>query len=261
MGSSRVALITGGSRGIGAETARALAALGWSVAVVDRCSDDPALGYPMGTESELHAVAGECDGLAIVGDVRSSDDMRRAAADTVARFGGIDATVAAAGVIAGGEPLWETTDDSWRILFDTNVTGVMHTARAAVPAMLARPEPRSGRFVGVSSAIALKASPQLAGYSASKAAVIGLVRGLAADLADTGVTANVVQPGTTDTAVLAPSAEVYGLADASEFTQHQIDHRILEPAEVAATIAWLASAASSAINGAVIPVDAGMTAR
>ncbi len=259
--SGRVALVTGAARGIGAATARLLAEQGHEVVLVDRCSEDPALAYAMATPAELDEVAAECGGLAVVGDVRFSADMTDAVAHAVDRFGGLDVVVAAAGVIAGGESLWELPDEEWQVLVDTNLTGVMHTARAGVPALLARPEPRAGRFVAISSAIALKASPKLAAYSASKAGVIGLVRGLAADLANTGITANVVQPGTTNTAVLAPSAEVYSLTDPAEFTQHQVDERILDPRELAEAITWLASPASSAVNGAVIPVDAGMTAR
>lgn len=257
----RVALITGAARGIGAATAKLLAARGTKVVLVDSCTDNPALDYAMATKAELEAVATECHGLAVVGDVRSGTDMADAVAATLEQFGGLDVVVAAAGVIAGGEPLWEMPDSQWQVLVETNLGGVMHIAQAAVPAMLERPAPRSGRFVAISSAIALKASPKLAAYSASKAGVIGLVRGLAADLANTGITANVVQPGTTNTAVLPPSAAVYSLSDPAEFTQHQVDERILDPSEVAEAIAFLASPAASAMNGAVIPVDAGMTAR
>ena len=164
-------------------------------------------------------------------------------------------------MIAGGEPAWQLPESKWRALVDINLGGTLNLAQASVPAMLERTAPRRGRFIGVSSGIALKASPMLAAYSASKAGVIGLVRGLAADLADTGITANVVSPGTTDTAVLPPSAAVYGLSDGSEFAQHHIDHRLLAPEELGAAISWLLSPESSGITGAVIPVDAGMTAR
>jgi len=187
--------------------------------------------------------------------------LRRPFAAALEQFGGLDACVAAAGVLAPGRPAWEITADEWQITIDTNLGGVFNLARTAVPAMLERPEPRQGRFVAVSSAAALKATPQLAAYSASKAGVIGFVRGLAADLANTGITANVIQPGATRTTILDPSAAAYDLGSVDEFAAHHIDNRLLEPDEVAAAIGWLCSPAASAINGVVLPVDAGMTAR
>jgi NAD(P)-dependent dehydrogenase (short-subunit alcohol dehydrogenase family) len=99
----------------------------------------------------------------------------------------------------------------------------------------------------------------LAAYSAAKHAVVGLVRGAAMDLAAYGVTVNAVSPGSTRTAILEASASLYGLASAEEFAQQQPIGRLLEPVEVAAAIAWLCSPTSSAITGADIAVDGGMT--
>lgn len=256
-----VALVTGAARGIGAATARRLHADGWQLVLLDVCADDPALDYPMATEAELDRVARETRAIAHVGDVRDQAAVDAAAAEAVRAYGGIDAAVSVAGVLAGGDPLWELPDDAWRALVDVNLTGVLCLARAAVPIMLQRPEPRAGRFVAVSSASATKAMPRLAGYSAAKAGVHGLVLGLAADLAGTGITANVVAPGTTDTSILEPSRAAYGLDDPAEFATHHIDQRLLQPREIASAIAWLCSPDSSAVTGAVLPVDGGMTAR
>lgn len=256
-----VALITGAARGIGAATAVALAGQGWDVVLFDVCADDPALGYPLASPDELAATAARCGGEAVAGDVRSPADLQRAVERARERFGGLDAAVGVAGVILAAPHVWEMPDEHWHAVVDTNLTGTFNLARAAVPAMLERPEPRSGRFVAVSSAAALKATPRLAAYSASKAGVIGLVRGLAADLADTGITANAVLPGSTGTALLARSAEIYGLDDPARFADHHVDHRIVTPEEVAAVVAWLCSEASAALTGAAVPADAGMTAR
>ena len=256
-----VALITGAARGIGAASADALAAQGWNLVLFDVCRGDPALGYPLASREELEATAQRCGGEAIVGDVRSVDDLARAVESAVGRFGGLDAAIGVAGVLIAAGRAWEMPDEQWHTTLDTNLTGTFNLARAAVPAMLDRPAPRSGRFVAVSSAAALKATARLAAYSASKAGVIGFVRGIAADLAGTGITANAVLPGSTDTMLLTRSAEIYGIDDPARFADHHVDHRVIRPDEVAAVVAWLCSEASSALTGAAVPADGGMTAR
>ena len=98
----------------------------------------------------------------------------------------------------------------------------------------------------------------LAAYCAAKAGVAGLIRALGAELGETGVTANAVSPGPTDTPILAESARLYGLPAAATFATHQPMRRLLDPTEVAAVLAFLASPASSAMTGAVVPADGGL---
>ncbi len=260
MSDAPVAVITGAARGIGAATARRLASSGWRLVLVDRCADDPAFGYRLATRAELDAVAVACDGVAVVGDVRDQDALDGAVATAVDRFGGLDAAVAVAGGITGGQTSWQTADAAWAAMLDVNVTGVWRLARAAVPALLQRPAPRQGRFVAVSSAGGTLGLPLLAAYSASKHAVVGFVRSLAAELGPHGITANAVAPGSTRTAMLDASAAVYGLASTEEFAIHHQLGRLVEPDEVAALLAWICGPDSGAITGAVLPVDAGMTA-
>jgi SDR family mycofactocin-dependent oxidoreductase len=163
-------------------------------------------------------------------------------------------------VMAGGRPLWETTDSEWDALFDNGVRGGFNLARACVPALLRRPEPRSGRFVALASAAGHRGLWHLAGYNAAKHAVVGLIRGLATDLRGTGVTATAVSPGSTRTAMLDASAALYDLADVEEFAGHQLVERLLEPEEVAAAVCWLCGESSSAITGTVVHADGGFTA-
>jgi len=257
----RVAVVTGAARGIGAATVDLLVGAGWQVVAVDVCADDPALSYALGTAEELEAVASRHEGLVVaeIGDVRQRADMDRAVATAVGHFGRLDAAVAVAGVVVGGGPVWEMTDEGWDVLFGVNVTGVRHLVDAAVPVLLGAPGPRSGRIVAVASAAGTQGLRRLAAYSASKHAVIGLIKGLAADLAGTGITANAVSPGSTRTAILDASAAIYDLASPEVFASQQLLERLLEPSEVAAMIAWLCSQASSAVTGAALAVDAGMT--
>jgi SDR family mycofactocin-dependent oxidoreductase len=261
--SPRVALVTGAARGIGAATVRQLAADGWAITALDLCADDPAVPYHLATKADLLKTVdplGEA-GLAVVGDVRRLDDVQAAVDATVERFGGLDAVVSAAGVLVGASSAWMTPEAAWDVLLDVNLTGSWQLARAGIPAMLARPEPRDGRFVAVSSAAGVRGLPQLAAYSASKHGVIGLVTRMAAELGPLGITANVVCPGSTDTDMLTASAAVYGLSSKDEFAQHHLLPRLLQPEEIAAAIAFLCGPGASGMTGAVIPVDAGMDAK
>lgn len=258
-----VALLTGAARGLGAATARRLAADGWRLVLVDRCADDPALRYALATEDELYATAAACGGpdhaTTVVGDVRDRTALAAAVGVARTRFGGLDAAVGLAGVIEGGVPLWDMPDDQWDAVIDVNLTGIRNLAAAAIPAMLERREPRRGRFVAIASAAALGGYERIAAYTAAKAGVVGLVKGVAAELASTGITANAICPGSTDTPILAASAALYGLTDVEAFAQNHTDKRILRPEELAAAIAWVLSADASAVTGATLPVDGGMS--
>lgn len=255
-----VAVVTGAGRGIGAATARALAADAWKLVLVDIAADDAAVPYPLATREELEAVADECRATAIVADVRNQAAVDGAIAAAIEAHGGLDAAVAAAGVMASGGETWEVTDDVWDVVLGVNLVGVWRLARAAVPALLARPSPRSGRFVAVASVAGMTGMPLLGAYVAAKHGVVGLVRSLAAELGPHGITANVVSPGSTDTDMLDATASIYGLADAAEFAVHHPSGRLVQPTEVAALIRWLVGPHSSGITGAVVPVDAGMSA-
>jgi SDR family mycofactocin-dependent oxidoreductase len=259
---ARVAVVTGAARGIGAAVVEQLAGQGWRVVAVDVCGDIPGADYALGTQEQLTALAQRWPEAVrtVVADVRDKEAMREAVAVAEREFGGLDAAVAAAAVIAGGKPLWETPDVEWEALFETGVHGVAHLAAAAVPALLRRPQPRSGRFVALASAAAHRGLYHLAGYNAAKHAVVGLIRGLATDLRGTGITATSVSPGSTRTDMLTATAALYDLRDVDEFSGHQLVERLLQPEEVAAAVCWLCGEASSAVTGTVVHADGGFTA-
>ena len=273
--------ITGAARGIGAATASAFAAAGWSVVLSDICAPIEGISHPVATREDLAgsaaaasaaaaAAAGPTAGLAAdgaagaaiveaVADVRSPEALASTVEMIVERFGGLDAVVAASGVITGGAPTWQLDPDEWQAGLDVNLTGVWNTVRAAVSALIARAEPRSGRIVTVASAAALRALAGIGGYGAAKAGVVALTQALALEIAPLGVTANVVAPGSTRTGLLDASAALYGLDDPDEFAGHHPIGRLIDPTEVAAAILWLCDPARGGITGAVLPVDGGMT--
>ena len=293
---NRVALVTGAARGIGAATVIALATAGWRVVAVDGCADDPDLPYPMGSRAELDAVvagaraaaaqAGFADGgadradgagangpggpggggqdpaaarvIGVQADVRDTDALAAAVGQAEERWGGLDAALAVAGVIAGGVPAWQVPAGQEQAVLDIDLGGVLNLARVSVPALLRRPEPRHGRFLAVASAAATRGLPMLAAYCAAKAGVAGFIRALAVELGGTGITANAVSPGSTATPILDESARLYDLAGAGVFAAQQPLGRLLDPAEVAAVLAFLAGDGARGMTGAVVPVDGGL---
>ncbi|MCD4523585.1 mycofactocin-coupled SDR family oxidoreductase [Nocardioides sp. cx-173] len=258
---SRVALVTGAARGIGAATVATLCRQGYSVTALDICSGglvSPGVGYPMANREQLDAVARAFPDqvLTAEADVRDREALESAVNATLVRFGRLDAVVAAAGVVVGGQSLWETPDEHLQTLFDVNVHGVWNTAAVTVPVMLAGADPSGCRFVAVASAAGERGLFKLAGYVASKHAVIGIVRGLAADLVGTGLTAVAVAPGSTDTPMLAATADLYD-STPHGLAEHQGIRRLIAPEEIAATIALCCSPAGAALNASVIRADGG----
>lgn len=259
---SRVALVTGAARGIGAEVVRTLCRDGYRVVAVDSCAGDDVpdgVAYALATRAELDAVAAEFPDqvLVRVADVRDRDALAAVAADGVDAFGRLDAAVAAAAVIAGGSPLWESPDSHLDSQWDVDVKGVWNTAAVTIPHLLAGPDPSGGRFVAIASAAGSHGLFHLAAYNVAKHAVIGLVKGLAADLVGTGVTACAVSPGSTRTRMLDATAAIYDLADSEELASSQLLRRVLEPSEIAATIALCCSIEGAALNGSVVSADGG----
>jgi SDR family mycofactocin-dependent oxidoreductase len=267
-GASPVAVVTGAARGMGAATARRLAARGYTVALIDlplepegRIGEVPG-PYRPASGSDLDIAAADCMGAgeAHAADVRDVAALTAVIDGVAERHGRIDAVVAAAGAVAGGVPLWETDDATWRAMIEINLTGVFNTVRATVPHLLGAPEPRRGRVVAVASAAAHHGLPQMGAYSAAKHGVAGLVKALAAELGATGVTANAVAPGSTSTPMLHASAALYGIADPTVFADQARIGRLIDPDEIAATIEWLCIDAPGSMTGAVVDVDGGFRA-
>jgi SDR family mycofactocin-dependent oxidoreductase len=256
----RVALVTGAARGIGAATVRRLVSEGYGVVAVDWCAEQhEGVPYPLPTRADLDALVDEHPDavVGVVADVRDRESLDRAVLAAVEHWGRLDAVVAAAAVMLGGAPLWETELADLDLLWEIDARGVWNTAAACIPTMLASKSLGGCRFVAVASAAGTHGLFRLAAYNVTKYAVVGLVKGLAADLVGTGVTASVVSPGSTRTDMLTATAAIYGLEDAAEFAGSQLIRRLIEPDEIAATIAFCCSLEGGVVNGTVVHADGG----
>lgn len=244
----KTALVTGGGRGIGAAIARRLAAEGIRVVVTGR------------TEAELQAVASEIGGVALRMDLLDREGTDRALAKLAGEVGDIDILINNAG-IAESAPLAKTSDALWDRLLEVNATAPYRVTRAVVPAMVKK---GWGRVVTIASNAGLTGYAYTSAYCASKHAVIGWTRGLALDLAKTGVTINAVCPGWVETQMLTNAttriAEKTGRDESearAELANMSPQQRLMQPDEVAHAVAMLCDDGARGIHGQAIVLDGG----
>ncbi|WP_433802660.1 mycofactocin-coupled SDR family oxidoreductase [Actinomycetospora sp. CA-084318] len=261
----RVALVTGAARGQGRAHALRLAEEGADLVLLDVCDAVGALGYPPSTPDDLAETVAlaEAAGAGVVArqaDVRALDAVEAAVAAGTDRFGRLDVVVANAGISAWGR-LWEITPEQWQAVLDVNLTGVWHTLRATIPAMI--DAGHGGSIVTISSVAGLKALPGQAHYSASKHGLFGLTRTAALELAPYGIRANSVHPWAVETA-MAHDDDLTALLRAERhylrsFAQVLDEPRVAAPRDIADAVVWLASDESRTVTGVALPVDLGST--
>lgn len=242
----KVALVTGAGGGIGSATARLLASRGARVAVADF-----AVEAGEATVDAIRQSGGEAAFFAVdVTDASSVDDL---VGSVVERFGSLDLALNNAGILHPARPFHELTESDWTRSMSVNAMGVANSMRAEIRVML---EQGGGAIVNTASGAGLGAAPDLAGYVASKHAVVGLTRAAAVEYVRQGLRVNAVAPGTVETPMTA------GMTAEQRDSLNELMPmgRMAKPIEVAEVVAFLLSDEASYVNGAVVPIDGGSSA-
>jgi len=221
----KVVVVTGADGGLGSNVTQAFLDAGATVVGTSRKIQQSAFSSARFT--------------ALPAELSSFEGARKLVDETVARFGKIDVLAHTVGGFAGGQSVAETDDATFHRMFDVNLNSLFHTLRAAVPVLR---QTGKGRIIAIGSRAALEPGPGVGAYSASKAAMVSLIRTVALENEDAGMTANVILPGTIDTPA---NRAVMANADFSKWVQ---------PSTIASLITWLAGDAGKDVNGAVIPV-------
>ena len=246
----RTVIVTGAGTGIGAATARRLAAEGANVILTGR------------RPAPIETVAASCNGLAVAGDAASQDHAEALVQLAKDRFGGLDAVVCNAGGFGFGT-LTDISDGDWAKAVDANLNTAMVMSRAAMPELIAR----RGNILMMASIAALASGPEACGYVTMKHGLIGLTRSIARDFGKHGVRCNAICPGWVKTEMadmeMSELMERKGLASREEayalVTKDVPLGKPAMPEDVAAAVAFLCSGEASMISGAVLTVDGGST--
>lgn len=238
---NRVAVVTGGANGIGAEVAAQLVASGANVAVWDMDISAP--------EDRITELVG--DRLALIRtDVSDLDNVLAARDETERFFGRIDVLINSAGIAGPASPMADYPVNMWRKVQSVNVDGTFHTCRAVVPGMVAR---NYGRIVNIASIAGKEGNPNASAYSASKAAVIAITKSLGKEMAQHDIAVNCITPATAQTRILEQVSQ--------EFIDYMLSKiprgRFVTVQEVASMVLWIASADNSFTTGGVFDLSGG----
>jgi len=257
-------LITGAARGMGRSHAVRLAEEGADLILIDLCESLAGLEYPLSSQADLEETAKlvrEHGRRAVtrIADVRDAAAMLEAVAEGVAELGGLDASVANAGVITAGT--WDTTTpEQWRLVVDVNLIGSWNTCAAALPHLTEK----GGSLVNISSAAGIKGSPLTLPYTASKHAIVGMSLALANELAAQSIRVNTVHPTGVPTGIQLPS--LHGLLadqrrDLGPIYSNALPVMTIEALDVSNAVLFLVSDESRHVTGLEFKVDAGVTIR
>jgi len=260
----KVAFVTGAARGQGRAHAVRLAAEGADIIAIDICAGFASVKLDPATPEELDETAAlvEKEGRRVVArqaDVRDLAGLQAVLDEGVRELGGVDVVVANAGVITIGWA-WELSADQWQEVIDVNLTGVFHTAKVAIPTMIA--QGRGGSIIMTSSTAGLYGQPFTASYTAAKHGVVGLARALANELAEYSIRVNTIHPTGVRTQMFTNVPDLMALIESRQETlgpvfMNALPVEVMEPEDISAVVAFLASDDSKYTTGAQIPIDCG----
>ncbi len=272
------AVVTGAARGIGRAVCEAFAKEGADVLGIDIAGPvSPVLQYPPASRADFEQTGKLVTShgrkfITVVADVRDIAALRRAADQAEREFGGIDIVVANAGIQTFA-PIWEMNDHQWQDIIDVNLGGVANTLRAFSPGMIRR---KKGRFIITASGQGRKGTKHGASYSASKWAVLGLMKSAAIDLGEFGITVNAVDPGLTDTLMTrnamrwreaiseagkpAPAQPTEAEVVAVQKPQSTLGVPWVQPNDIAPVFVFLASDDAAMISASAYDANAGQGA-
>ena len=266
----RAALVTGAARGMGRAFCVRLAEEGADIVALDISSPVETVDYDLAGADDLAETArlveaAGGDVLTQRADVRVLDELDAAVAAALERFGHVDIVCANAGIVTHGLS-WEMTEDTWTQMIDINLNGVWRTLRAVVPSMIEGD--RGGSIIITSSAAGLKGFPAISHYSAAKHGVVGLARSLAVELGEHNIRVNTINPTVVGTPMVfnqasydafVPDKPNPGKSDVIEVYRalNVLPVDVIDPADVAGAVAWLASDEARYVTGVSLPIDAG----
>jgi SDR family mycofactocin-dependent oxidoreductase len=267
----KVAFITGAARGQGRSHAIRLAQEGADIIAIDLCKQVDSVPYPLATPDDLQETVNQVEALdrriiAAQADVRDYASLKEVVDRGVAEFGRLDIVSANAGISAPTGPAQDIEEQGWQDMIDINLTGVWHTAKAAIPHLIAGG--RGGSIILTSSAAGLMAYQNIAHYVSAKHGVVGLMRSLALELAPHSIRVNSLHPTQVDTPMIMneetfrlfmPDAESPSREDFAPASQEMNALPIpwVEPADISNALLFLASDEGRYITGVTLPVDAG----
>jgi SDR family mycofactocin-dependent oxidoreductase len=270
----KVAFITGAARGQGRAHAERLAEEGADIIAIDACKDIGIAHYPMAQPSDLEETAERVRALGrrVVtrqADVRNLGELQAAVIEGVDELGRLDIVIANAGVVTSA-PTWKMSAEQWQDVIDINLTGVFHTVKASVPAMLAAGN--GGSIMFTSSIAGMKGYRNLASYVSSKHGIVGLMRTLANELAPHFIRVNVLHPTNTATDMIlndatykafAPNVDHPTVDDAVDgfASLNLLPMPWVESRDISNAVLWLASDESRYVTGVQLPIDAGVFAK
>lgn len=267
----KVALITGGARGIGRAIAVALAKEGANIVICDIAAQMSTIAYPMGSSDDMTMTKKlvEAEGvkcLSMQADVRSSADLNKVVAQTITDFGRLDMVIANAGIANMGF-VEQMEDDAWEDVIAVNLVGVARTLKATIPQLRKQ---NAGRIVVIASVSGRGGSPGMSAYNSSKWGAIGLTKSVAGEVGNNNITCNAICPTAIDTPMLqndfvrklwSPINPTPAGLNERMKGSHLLPVGLLDPKEIANAAVFLCSPQANFITGVALDVAAGSTAR